>query len=59
MDVEIEEMNASLTVVDLKAFKAEVIAEVMARLEDDKRLEKRRENDRKVAAGASRRPDEI
>jgi hypothetical protein len=59
MDVEIEEMNASLTVVDLKALKAEVIAEVMARLADDRRLEKRRENDRKVAAGASRRRDEI
>ncbi|WP_157217408.1 hypothetical protein [Flavisphingomonas formosensis] len=59
MDVEIEEMNASLTVMDLKAIKAEVIAEVMARLSDDKRLEKRRENDRKLADGASRRPDDL
>ncbi len=59
MDVEIEEMNASLTVMDLKAIKAEVIAEVMARLADDKRLDKRRETDRKMDAGASRRPDSL
>jgi hypothetical protein len=59
MDIEIEEMDASLTVIDLKAIKAEIITEVMARLADDRRLEKRRDNDRKVAAGATRRPDEV
>ncbi len=55
MDIEIEEMNAEITVVDMRAIKADVIAAVLAHLEELKRLDKRREADRRVDAGATRR----
>lgn len=54
MDVEIEEMNASLNVLDLKALKAEVIAAVLAQLDVNRRLDARREADRKVSGGSKR-----
>ena len=54
MDVEIDEMSASLSILDMKAIKAEVIAAVLAHLEDAKRLDARREADRSVAGGSSR-----
>jgi hypothetical protein len=59
MDVEIQEVDATLTVMDLKAIKAEVIAAVMAHLAEERRLEKRREADRRVASGAAARPDGV
>ena len=59
MEVEIQEMEATLTVMDLKAIKAEVIAAVVAHLAEERRLEKRRDADRRVGSGASGRPDGI
>jgi hypothetical protein len=54
MDVEIEEMNASVSILDMKALKAEVIAAVLEHLADAKRLEARRDADRKVAGNSKR-----
>lgn len=55
MDIEIEEMSASLTVVEMKALKAEVIAAVLDYLAETKRLEAKRDAERKVVSGAARR----
>lgn len=55
MDIEIEEMSASLTVVEMKALKAEVIAAVLDYLAESKRLEAKRDAERKVVSGAARR----
>ena len=47
-------MTASLGILDMKAIKAEVIAAVLDHLEGAKRLDARREADRKVAGGSAR-----
>jgi hypothetical protein len=54
MDIEIEEMSASLTVVEMKALKAEVIAAVLEYLAETKRLDAKRDAERKVVSGARR-----
>jgi SOS response regulatory protein OraA/RecX len=54
MDIEIEEMSASLTVVEMKALKAEVIAAVLDYLAETKRLDAKRDAERKVVSGARR-----
>lgn len=58
MDIEIEEMSASITVVEMKALKAEVIAAVLDHLAEARRLEAKRDAERKVVSGAVRRMQE-
>lgn len=55
MDIEIEEMSASVTVVEMKALKAEVIAAVLDYLAETRRLEAKHDAERKVVSGAARR----
>jgi hypothetical protein len=57
MDIEIEEMSASITITDMAAMKAEIIAAVIAHILEMTRSDARRDADRKISAGASRRPN--
>jgi hypothetical protein len=59
MDVEIGEMTSQVTAVDLAALKAEVIAEVLRRVEEDRRLQSRLDGDRQMRDRAIDRPDGI
>ena len=59
MDIHIEEVNSELTVLDLRALKAEILAEVMQRTTEEARLAAKRDADRKLRPSASDRPDEV
>lgn len=59
MDVEIGELTSQVTAVDLAALKAEVIAEVLRRVEEDRRLQSRLDGDRRMRDRANDRPDGI
>jgi hypothetical protein len=48
MDVEIGEISSEVTALDLTALKAEVIAEVLQRVAEDRRLRDRLDRDRQV-----------
>ena len=52
MDIEIGEVNSELTVLDLRAMKAEILAEVMQRIAEEARLTKKRDDERRLRPGA-------
>ncbi|HEX8224036.1 MAG TPA: hypothetical protein VF605_09490 [Allosphingosinicella sp.] len=59
MDVEIGEVTSEVTAFDLTALKAEILAEVLRRVEEDRRLQSRLDSDRRMRDGATDRPDEV
>lgn len=59
MSVEIGEVTSDVTAIDLGALKAEVIAEVLRRIEEDRRLRERLDSDRRLRAGAIDRPEDL
>jgi hypothetical protein len=59
MDIEIGEVSGEVSAIDLATIKAEVIAEVMRRLEEDHRLSRRLDADRRVRGGALDRPEDL
>lgn len=59
MDVEIGEVASQVTVLDLRALKAEILAEVLQRTADDARMSARQDADRQLRARASDRPDAV
>jgi hypothetical protein len=59
MDVEIGEVTSEVTSIDLTALKAEILAEVLRRVEEDRRLQSRLDSDRRLRTGATDRPDEV
>lgn len=59
MDVEIGEVSSQVNVLDLRALKAEILAEVLARVAEDKRLSDRHDADRQLRQRASDRPDGV
>ena len=59
MDVEIGEVASEVTTLDLTALKAEILAEVLRRVEEDRRLQSRLDSDRRMRPGATDRPDEV
>jgi hypothetical protein len=56
MDVEIGEVTSEVSAIDLRQLKADVIAEVLRRIEEDHRLRERLDRDRQVKDGALDRP---
>jgi hypothetical protein len=59
MDIEIQEVSSQVTVLDLRALKAEILAEVLQRTAEDARLNARQDADRQIRPRASDRPDEV
>lgn len=59
MDVEIGEVTSEVTALDLAALKAEILAEVLRRVEEDRRLQSRLDADRRMRDGATDRPDQV
>lgn len=59
MDVEIGEVASEVTALDLTQLKAEVIADVMRRIADERRLAERLDRDRLPRDGALARPDRL
>lgn len=59
MEVEIGEMTSNVTAMDLSALKAEVITEVMRRVEEERRLRDRIDGDRRMRDRATDRPDGV
>lgn len=59
MSVDIGEVTSDVTAIDLGALKAEVIAEVLRRIEEDRRLRERLDSDRRLRAGAIDRPEDL
>ena len=52
MDIEIGEVSSEVTALDLTQLKAEVIAEVMRRVDEERRLHDRLDRDRRMRDGA-------
>jgi hypothetical protein len=52
MDVEIGELSSDVTALDLTQLKADVVAEVLRRVEEERRLRDRLDRDRQVREGA-------
>ncbi len=59
MDIDIEEMTGEATVLDLGALRRQIVAEVLQRIEDDRRLRDRLEEARAPRASALRRPQDL
>jgi len=59
MSVEIGEVTGDVTAIDLAALKAEIIADVMRRIEDERRLRDRLDADRRLRSGALDRPEDL
>ena len=59
MDVEIGEVSSEVTALDLTQLMAEVIAEVMRRVEEAQRLRDRLDRDRRMRDGAIDRPEGV
>lgn len=59
MDVDVGEVRSEMTVLDLRALKAEIIAEVLARTADDARMSARQDGDRRIRERAGDRPDGV
>jgi len=56
VDVEIGEVTSEVSAIDLRQLKADVIAEVLRRVEEERRLRERLDRDRQVRDGALDRP---
>jgi hypothetical protein len=59
MDIEIGEVSSEISAIDLRAIKAELIADILRRLAEDRRLSERLEADRRVRHGALDRPEDL
>lgn len=59
MDIEIGEVTSELTMLDLRAIKAEILHDVMSRLAEEDRLKAKRNDERRIRQGATDRPDEV
>jgi hypothetical protein len=59
MDIDIGEVSSELTVLDLSALKAEILAEVQRRQAEEARMAARRDAERRLRPSASDRPDEV
>lgn len=59
MNVDIGEVTSDVTAIDLAALKAEIIAEVMRRIDEDRRLRDRLDSDRRLRSGALDRPEDL
>lgn len=59
MEVEIGEVTGEVTAIDLAALKAGIIAEVMQRIEEDRRLRDRLDSDRRLRSSATARPEDL
>jgi regulator of protease activity HflC (stomatin/prohibitin superfamily) len=59
MDIDIAEVNSDLTVLDLRALKAEILAEVQQRHAEEARMQAKRDAERRLRSSASDRPDEV
>lgn len=59
MDIEIGEVSSEMTVLDLRALKAEILAEVQERHAEEARMAARRDAERRLRMSASDRPDEV
>jgi hypothetical protein len=59
MDIEIGEVSSDISAIDLATIKAEVIAEVLRRVAEDRRLSERLEGDRRIRHGALDRPEDL
>lgn len=56
MDIEIGEVTGEVSALDLRQLKADVIAEVLRRVEEERRLRDRIDRDRQLRDGALDRP---
>lgn len=56
MEVEIGEVTSEVSAIDLRQLKADVIAEVLRRIDEEHRLRERLDRDRQVRDGALDRP---
>lgn len=59
MDVDIGEVRSEMTVLDLRALKAEIVAEILQRTAEDARLRARQDGDRRIRERAGDRPDGV
>lgn len=59
MEVEIGEVTGEVTAIDLAALKAGIIAEVLQRIEEDRRLRDRLDSDRRLRSSATARPEDL
>ncbi len=59
MEVEIGEVTGEVTAIDLAALKAGIIAEVMQRIDEDRRLSDRLNADRRLRNNATARPEDL
>ncbi len=59
MDVQVDEVNGDVTLLDLEAVQKEIARMVMARIAEEQRLERRRDQESRLRRSASDRPDEV
>ena len=58
MDVDIQEMTGEALSLDIRSFKTEIVAEVMQRIEDERRIGKRLDRERALRTSALSRPQD-
>jgi len=59
MTLDIQEMTGEALAVDLHALKAEIVAEVVRRVEEERRLAERMRDERAIGNGGSGRAREL
>ena len=59
MDIDIQEMTGDALAVDLQLLKSEVVAEVMRRIEQERRQDDRLQQERSLRSSALSRPQDL
>jgi hypothetical protein len=59
MDIDIQEMNGEALSLDIGTLKSEVVAEVLRRIEEERRLGDRLHRERALRTSALRRPQDL
>lgn len=59
MDVDIQEMTGEALTLDIRSLKSEIVAEVMRRIEEERRLGERLNQERALRTSALDRPQDL
>lgn len=59
MEIDIQEMTGEAVAFDIRTLKSEIVAEVMQRIEEERRLGDRLRQDRALRTTALRRPQDL